>query len=346
MTFEMLHEPLSATNSVRSAMKLESCPPAETRFEILRATVWSMTTSRTKAHINRILSAALPTWQLLSGRENAGDETLRGDLRAALSALEDAGDLVELSGGFWIPAATRLVELPDSTGKLLVGGVPSASLPFAPGSIQFHGPHRHLMEAPQEWSGKIPVEDLKSWARLPEVPLREWARSVIESHERQTYSPSNAEPFEFYLPASFQRGAPQFFRWAPTTGQLTGTFLARRLRVYGAKEYRLVDVSAGRIVAACELYVDVRRLMYAFDLAAENPTRARCVRAEKPTEWLFGSELPRAEQRAFAALGTLTIPDGRHFERQWRFTRHEKVALQMLRDLGIALGHKAGKVSQ
>ncbi len=339
MSIEMLYSPQQAAHAVRRELGLASCPSSKSRFEILRATVWSMAAPGGKAHVNRVLTAALPTWQLLSERSTASEETLRAELRAALSTLEDAGDLIELSGGYWAPATVRFVELPDEAGYLLVGGVPSALLQVDRDAIRFHGPHRHFAKLPSDLAAAAPMEDLKSWARLPEVSLQDWAREVFESLERQPYSPTSADVFEFYLPENSKPSISQFFRWFESVGDMTGTLLARRRRLYGAREFRLMDVRAGRIVSACELHdVDVRRLMYALDLAAKNPVRARPRRVGNQTEWLFTSELPRAEQRTFAAFGTLTIPDERRFERRWTFVRSEELALGMLRSLGIALG--------
>jgi len=340
VSIELLRAADQAVDAVRRHLRLDSCPPLESRFEILRATIWSIAGPSSKAHVNRVLGAALPTWQLLSARTTASAETLRAELRGALSMLEDAGDLTSLSGGYWAPAVTRFVMLPDSAGYLLVGGAPSALLELDREAVQFHGPHRHLARRPTELEAALPLEDFDSWTKRPEkVSLQEWAREVFESLERAPYTPSSAEAFEFYLPAVSRQGSSQFFRWFEGAENITGTLLARRRRLYGAREYRLVDVRAGRIVGAGELHdVDVRRLMYALDLEAKNPVRARPGRVGDRTEWLFTSELPRAEQRAFAALGTLTIPDERRFERRWTFTRNEELALGMLRSLGIALG--------
>jgi hypothetical protein len=167
---------------------------------------------------------------------------------------------------------------------------------------------------------------------------------VIESLECQPYSPTSTESFEFYLPASARPGTSQFRRWSDSAGNATGTLLARRLRLYGAREYRLVDLRAGRIVGACDLQgIDVRRLMYALDVGAKNPVRARRLHAGPQAEWLFASELPRAEQRTFAAFGTLTIPADRPFERRWAFARNEELAIGMLRDLGITLEQHHGE---
>ncbi|RKG99983.1 hypothetical protein [Corallococcus carmarthensis] len=339
MSVEVIRATKDAISTVRRTLGLGSCSAAGSRFEIMRATVWSIAAPGSKAHVNRVLSAALPTWQILSDRATASEETLRGELRGALSTLEDAGDLIELRGGYWVPATARFIELPGGVGYLLVGGVPSALLQLDSDEIQFHGPHRHLAKLPSELASLLPVEDLKSWSRLPEAPLQDWAREVFESHERQPYAPTSADVFEFYLPAKARPEIPQFKRWSEDAGNATGTLLARRRRVYGAREYRLVDLRVGRIVGACELHdIDVRRLMYALDLAGNSPVRARPLRVADQTQWLFTSELPRAEQRALAAFGTLAIPDDRPYERRWTFSRNEGLALDMLRSLGIALG--------
>jgi hypothetical protein len=327
-----------AADAVRRHLLLGDCSAKEAHFEILRATVWSIATLSRQAHVNRVLGTALPTWRLLSERPAASDEELRTDLRDGLSMLRDAGDLIGLSGGYWVPATTRLVQLPDRSGNLIVGGVPTSSLPISSSAIRFHGPHRHLLVMPDEFGVALPREDFGSWTRRPEKGfVQEWAREVFESLERAAYTPSNADVFEFYLPGIARKEAPQFFRWNESAPGITGTVLARRRRLYGSREYRLVDVRAGEIVGACELHdIDVRRLMYALDLDSNNPVRARCNRVGTQTEWLFRSELPQAEQRAFAALGTLTINNDRHFERTWTFSRNEELVLEMLRGLGIA----------
>ncbi|MCC6648410.1 MAG: hypothetical protein IT374_22920 [Polyangiaceae bacterium] len=344
MSFELLREPEQAARAVRRALGIgASCRSSETRFEILRAIVWSVAAPSSRVHVNRVLGAALPAWRLVSERTTASEETLRAELRDALSALYDAGDLLELNGGYWAPATARFVELPERVGYLLVAGAPSAVFPMDPEIIRYHGPFRHLAEVPPELASALPLEDLSSWARMPsdQLSLGDWARDALTSLERQPYTPTNSDAFEFYSPKSAKHGTPQWKRWSESSGGATGRLLARRRRLYGAREYRLVDARAGQIAGACDLHgIDVRRLMYALDLEAANPVRAYSRRVSGGTEWSLTTELPRAEQRVFAALGTLAIPDDRPFERRWTFARHEELARDKLRSLGIALGQQ------
>ncbi len=338
MAVDVLRDPSQAVSAVKAMLGLDAaCSSSSIQFEILRATVWSMAAPAGEVHTNRVLSAALPTCRLLSSRSTASEEALRVDLRAALSTLEDTGDLLHLGGGYWSPATARLVAIPAGAGHLLIGGVPSSLLPIDDSTVQYHGPHRHLAKPSRELATTLPAEEFASWSRVPSRSLQDWAREVFDSLERQQYSPASAEAFEFYLPAISRPGAPQFKRWYESAGAATGVLLARRMRLYW-REYRLVEVRAGRIVAVCALEgIDARRLMYARDDDAGNPVRARRLHAGDRAEWLFTSELPRAEQRAFAAFGELTIPDDRPFERRWTFARNEELALGMLRELGITL---------
>jgi len=327
-----------AGEAVRRALAIGgACSPSEVRFEILRATIWGLAVSANRVHVNRILGSALSSWRLLSVRSAASNESLRAELREALSMLQDAGDAIESRGGYWAPATARFVRLPAGAGYLLVGGAPTALLKLQH-SVQYHGPYRHLAELPKELAGAVAIEDLTSWARLPsrDVALQDWAQQSLSSLERHPYAPTTADAFEFYMPGAAKPAIPQFKRWSESSGNTTGLLLARRIRLYGAREYRLVETRSGRIVSACDLYrFDVRRLMYALDLAAGNPVRADSNRVSGGTEWVFMSELPRAEQRVFAALGSLKIPDDRPFERRWTFVRNEEVALNMLRNLGV-----------
>lgn len=289
-------------------------------------------------HISRVLNATIPPWRLISGR--AGDDTaeVRTELREALDQLIDAGDLIELAGGRWSPAMTRLVKLDQEAGWLLVGGAPLSCLPVPPEHIAHHGPFRRLLN-PSELSSILPIETQANWARIPTTPLQDWGRDLIGSLERVPYSPATQERFEFYCPAIARPRSPQFRRWADEPNLAKGTSLARRTRLFGAKEFRLVDIENGRVVRAGEVsFGEVRRLMYALDAAADNPVEAHCsALREGGVEITLRSEVPRSEQHVLAALGELTIPLDRPYERRWTFHRDHSIAERLLRSLGIEI---------
>lgn len=343
MSLEILCPPRRAVTAVRRHLHLGSCPPSDSRFELLRSVVWSIAVHSGRAHVSRILSTALQPWELLSERDTASQEMLRAELRDALSVLEDSGDLIAMKGGHWAPAVTRFVALPKRPGYLLVGGAPTALLQIDENAVHFHGPHRHLARRPTQFETALPLEDFDSWTNRPrDVSLLEWARDVFASCEHIPYTPESVDAFEFYRPESVGQGKPQFFRWSGSAEAITGTLLARRRRVFGARDYRIVGLRGGRIVSTCALHdIDIRRLMYALDLEADNPVMARAIHVGGQRVWRLTSELPRAEQRAFSAFGSLTIPDERPFERRWTFKRNEELALEMARSLGIALGEYA-----
>lgn len=325
-----------AQAAVRRALCVDaSCSSIEIRCEILRSWVWGLASPPSTVHISRLLGAALPTWQLLSAQRDASAESLRAELRTALSALEDAGDLVDLGGGYWASASCRFVRIPNA-GFLLIGGVPTGALPL--GAVEHYGPHRHLEQVPPVLAAIAPVEDFKSWARIPGGALQDWAKELGDSLEKQTYTPTSAEPFEFYRPEEARSGAPQFKRWYEDAGQTNGARLARRARLYGAKEYRLVEIRGGQIASSCDLVgIDVRRLMYALDLAAGKPVRALYRRSSERVEWILNSEIPRAEQRVLATIGTLVIPDDRLYQRRWSVVRNEGLARELLVSLGLEI---------
>lgn len=338
MSYEVLHNGDEAVKMLARSLCVRSDHSADHRFELIRATLASLATVGGRAHVNSILSAALPSWSVLSGHDKPSDEDLRRRLRSALSMLQETGELVELKGGYWTAAPARLIELPGR-GYLLICAAPSAFLSQDGESISHHGPYRYIQQPSSELQAALPVESLADWSRIPaNTTLAAWSASLIDLIELSAYSPSEVDNFDFYSPDRAHQGAPQFKRWFQDAGDLTGKTLARRSRIYGAREFRLVETAKGRIVRAAPIPgIDVRRLMYALDLSAANPVRGRHIQNGGESIWVLSSEIPRGEQRLFAAFGTLTIPTDRPYERHWTFARNEDMAITMLRSLGIAV---------
>jgi hypothetical protein len=315
-----------------------TCTPRECQFELLRIAVWGMAAPHSQVHVSKIINSILAAWRLLSPEETNSEEELRFDIRESLSALEATGDLIELGHGHWTSASTRIIDLPDRKSKLLVGGLPTSFLDLAPDAIYFHGPHRHLSNASSLIASSLPSESLNSWVGLPKASLRDWASEYLQASQLTPFYPNTCDSFEFYLPQFAKRYAPQFKRWFGNAKLITGVHVARRRRVYGAKEYRLVELKTGQITKSCELQAsDFRRLMYAYDLEVNNPVRVKVYRKEQFTEWLFASELPLPEQRAFGTIGTLDIPVDRPYQRKWNFRDRNDFVRNLVSCLGIEI---------
>lgn len=344
MSFEVVgHDQASRTARQNLRVGIR-CAPNQTRFELLRSVTWAFSAKAKQVHISRILNAAIPCWRLLSELQTESDETLRHRLREALEALRDAGDLVEAASGRWSPSATRLVSLAEGGDQLLVGGAPISILPLVADDVEHHGPFR-IVKHSGRLGDILPRETLEAWTRLPpvDVTLTKWSIDLLDAIERVPYTPNSTESFEYYMPAMARRSASQFNRWRDDCGKFSGTALVRRARIYGAREFRVVDLVEGRPVRIGEIpFGEVRRLMYALDAVAGNPVTVKRKRVRDGVLWIFTSELPRPEQRLLAALGTLEVPVERVYERRWTIRRGEEVALKRLQRLGIEVLDQGG----
>src|SRR5436190_2661128 len=86
------------------------------RFELLRALTWALTSGTQPVHVLRLLNRTASVASTLL--QSPDDRQVRSVLREGLDALADAGDLVELDGGLWLPATSRFVRLGHEDGHL------------------------------------------------------------------------------------------------------------------------------------------------------------------------------------------------------------------------------------
>jgi len=337
MTIEAISIPDAIDASIASLRLGESQASDVACFELLRSIVWCQSRGQHQVHIAKILNAGIPVWRLMCGRRDVPEKTLREELSSALKTLQEVGDLIEAPGGRWLSATTRRITNVEMGIDLIVGGAPNSALPFNIHTIRHHGPYRHLT-ADSIVGPFVPCESLPSWARLPETTLSEWAAQMLSSLRRLPYTPTSSESFDFYQPETARAGVPQYRRWSEQLKTANGTFLAMRKRIYNAKEYRIVDVEDGRISRICEFPSrDARRMMYALDCEARNPVVAIMSAEKHETMVLLKSEIPSQEKLVFAALGKLSIPSNRPFERRWIFKQPQVLVLKLLKSLGITI---------
>jgi hypothetical protein len=77
--------------------------------------------------------------------------------------------------------------------------------------------------------------------------------------------------------------------------------------------------------------------MYGLDQLAEKPVTVEEIPGRNETTFVLKSELPQAEQRLFAALGQLLVPEDKYYPRNWTFqTEHAIEIKRRLTKLGIS----------
>lgn len=321
---------------------------------VLRSVLWALSEAGAVAvNVNKFLNvaASVDLTDGVSVEHAAADgeataspeEARRARLRASLDQLEEGFDLVGLPNGYWLPAPTRVVPVTPAR-LMLVGGCPTNALPEEfQETVEHRGPFRRLKTAAVRDALDLPTEELDSWLGSAPADLKGWGTEVITQAALEAYS-SNGEVEEFnaYVPGLARSGCPQGFRWMEVGTKLpNGRYLARRRRVVGLQESRIIEVRVGNVVASGVPSVerrDLRRLQYALDALAGNPTKARVHEAAGEVSFELKSELPRREQRILATLGTVTSPAEKYYPRTWTLARADVPrAREVLLELGVTL---------
>jgi len=281
----------------------------------------------------------------------AGDDDPVGRV---LDALHDLRDIASLGHGYWLPVATRFVDLPS--GKVLVvGGDGIADVKRTYGvMVAFTGICRMVSRKalpaavtrdPTLW------QSLPTWQGLWEGgSLRVWTAQAVEhAHAHLKDSGSDITDFEVYAPDRRPRD-PQYFRWARTTDMTTAPVdlvLCRSpLGRYQPRTYWFGTLKAhkGTVYLARESPVDpsrVRRLLYGLDLTSSMPTHVVASSAANDggdRRVTLRSWLPPEERRLFLALAHETSPIPGRLPLTFSFA--EEVAptlLSALSNLGIEL---------
>ncbi len=308
---------------------------------VLRGAVWSLSSGGlAPAHTTRILNAAV---EADAEAHTFREPARREHLRELLDELDDVLDLVQLQGGWWLPGPVRVVPLAGTEEALLVGGLPTHLLPTKlAATVSHEGAQRRVRGGTLQEALALPAQPLEAWLGVPdEGDLAKWTRDVLATTPLLAYeAPQEGEGFLVYAPATVGERASQYARWVPPQRVLSGRFLAMRPAHFGGREYRVAELSAGRLL---KLGVpatgtgDVRRLMYGLDLAARRPVMVGRRASPSQTTLVVRNELPRMERRLFAATGRLSLPpDGSYYPRVWTFSpAHAPRAVAALERLGV-----------
>jgi hypothetical protein len=294
---------------------------------LLRSCVWALTGGERPVHVLKLLNLAVDISpdSILADDEMRSADT-RSRLRTCLDELTEAGDLVSLANGRWLPAPMREVRLGSADdARLLVGGFPTSLLPSEL-SVEVHhnGAFRRTMGERLARELALPLESYDSWVGPFPGDLKAWTQSVFKGDYEAFTEVNDGRQFSLYAPPNARQGALQAKRWVDRPEKLAGRFLGRRDLPFGIRQYRAVEVVSGVIVRVMIPQLgtgDLRRLMYGLDALAGNPVLVENDTRGDEFVIVLGSEVPRPERRLFAALGTLTVPVDKYYPRTWRFPR-------------------------
>lgn len=304
---------------------------------LLRSCLWALSGGTTPVHVLRLLNLA-------TSLEYA-EMDVRPRIRETLEELADAGDVVELANGRWLPAPTREVRLETSDDvRLVIGGVPTSLLPSDISSkLENNGVYRRTRGDFVAKQLSLPGESRESWMGESPDDLRGWTKASFEG--RFEACREEGRYFFFYAPELYHASTPQALRWTERPDKLSGRYLCRHDLPFGLRRYYAGEIIAGKLTRILALRVsDLRRVMYGLDLLAGKAVTVEETRRGDGIGIVLKSELPKPERRLFAALGMLTFRDENYYPRTWHFPgRYAAEVRSRLDALGIQVSAKAGR---
>jgi len=291
---------------------------------LLRSCLWALSGGNRPVHVLRVLNLALDLSPENVFGGDAGSVELRTRLRGALDELSDAGDILALANGRWLPAPLREVPLGTADGaRLLVGGFPSSLLPDTlRKTVRHQGAFRRVNVDELGRELGLSQEPLESWVGDAPQDLIGWTKFAMDGSYEPFSEANDGSRFIFYAPKLARPGALQAKRWLSSPEKLSGRYLGKRELPFGMRQYRAAEVIDGRVVRVSLPRLgngDLRRLMYGLDALAANPVQVDMALTSKTFVAVLGSEIPRPERRFFAALGTLIVPADKYYPRTWHF---------------------------
>ena len=324
--------------------------------EMIRAVLWAQCAYRQDAPLSdasittqRLLKLARAIWRPLaiSYQHSDARHDVQGDdgfgkyielEREILENLAEQGDLLELSGGRWLPAPLRFVPITPKH-HLIVGGMPTRLLPpVLLRALSFHGSFRYVegsVDPSPQQDANFPMQwqSLENWLG-PSQALEEMARYFDEQEllpvSHQMVSDTALEAYEASINGS------QYSRWQSLNRIKDGRYLLRSSTFWGINYYTVGSISSHRLTQqSTELrQTDIRRLCYALDQRAGIPTKARW--NQRRSLLILHSELPGRERRFLSSLGTLIEnTNGNYYPRQWFIAQDVTPVFSMLNNLSI-----------
>jgi hypothetical protein len=326
--------------------------------EVMRVSLWAqcayqhdIPVSDAGISTRRLLKSARAIWRPIAAfhqgnidwgeelHDNDTEETVRLG-RTSLEILAGQGDMLELSGGRWLPAPLRFVSI-TSKQRLLVGGMPTRLLPpLMQRTLSLHGNFRYVDGAvdtsfTQGTAFHIPWQSLENWLGQTQA-LEELVRYF---EEIELLPVSHQHVFDTSLEAyNASLNTSQYSRWQSLNRLKDGHYLLRSSTSWGINRYTIGTVNNYQLTQqSAELqHTEIRRLCYALDQQAGVPTKARWI--QRRNLLVLHSELPGRERKFLSTLGTLIENDnGNYYPRQWVIEGDVTPVFSILNTLGIQI---------
>jgi hypothetical protein len=240
--------------------------------------------------------------------------------RDLLDAITEQGDMFPLKGGFWLPTPLRFVPL-TQTHYLLVGSMPTHLLPDELlHTLHLHGSFRQInsstipaLEPASEYSVQWQFQSLESWLG-PSPQTLDGLTQAFSALELLPVERQHDLSLKAYVA---DKNNPQYLRWQSLDYVSDGRYLLQTSTPWGVRQYSVGYVSNHRLTKqSIELQdFDIRRLCYALDRQAGNPTNATF--DKERGELILYSELPGRERKLLSTLGNLQENKEHYYPRRW-----------------------------
>ena len=324
--------------------------------EVIRVSLWAQSAYRQASSLSeasvttqRLLKLARAIWRPVASTYMGNDGIygvpcddsssdpieLEGEI---LESLAEQGDICEIRSGYWLPAPLRIVRI-TPTYHLLIGGMPTRSFtPVLHRALNFHGSFRNIggdVHTALFQDASIPMQwqSLENWLGSVQ-PLEAFVRYFDElelfpvSHQHVSDTSLDAYDASIHL--------SQYSRWQSLNRVKNGRYLLRASTPWGINHYTIGFINDHLLTdQSAELRrTDIRRLCYAIDKQAGNPTKARW--NQERNVLILHSELPARERKLLSSIGRLIEnTNGNYYPRQWHIVQKGTLDVSMLSNLGI-----------
>ncbi len=214
--------------------------------------------------------------------------------RVGLKLLSLLREAEALSGGYWVSAPFRVIEIEGHA--VFIGALPSA-FGFL-GDVTNDGLCRLLTP---EVAARFPRQDMEAWMGVPPVPVGSHVTAFFQHHQRQaspTISQAEIEYLSFTGGAAVRSATRRRFLWDSHPVSLAGEPIALcRQKHFGIYRYFSAELRSGRVISEAAIEQSIPRLLFALAHDAGMPVVIDIRHGSESVEVSIAEHLPIEEYR-------------------------------------------------